>query len=296
MSYYQQLSTFFTTSPYDDPLASLRIPYIDEYIKPLYTHDTLDKHIHGLIGAVLAYHSIYVLSSIISPLLFPKTFKTLSTKTKIDFHVHVVSMIQSLLILVLIYPAFNHPALIDDRVFGYVPYSGFLTTLALGYFIWDTIISLVYVQYFGVGFLFHGIISAFVFFVGLSPFISFYAPVFILFEISTPFLNLRWFGLKFPNLFSETFNLINNAILISIFFFIRIGYGWYSAILLFKDFYEVYDDPRFSKFNGAVMFFGYLGLSVLNLYWFYRMAKVAYAILADMFTGSNERDEVKKDI
>ena len=66
--------------------------------------------------------------------------------------------------------------------------------------------------------------------------------------------------------------------------------------MLFGDFYDEYQDPRFNTIGAIVIFTGNMILNVLNLYWFYRMVKVAYAILADMFTGSNERDEAKKDI
>jgi hypothetical protein len=181
-------------------------------------------------------------------------------------------------------------------MFAYTPYCGFVTTAALGYFIWDAIISLIYVKYFGVGFLTHGVVSSAVFYIGLGPFIAYYSAIFILFELSTPFLNLRWFGLKFPNLFPSSFQLINNSILILIFFFVRICYGWYQASMLFTDFYYTYQDPRFNTVGAVVIFIGNMILNLLNLYWFYRMVRVAYAILADMFNGSDDHEEAKKDI
>ncbi|CEP24582.1 unnamed protein product [Cyberlindnera jadinii] len=285
-----------TATRYDDPLAFLIVPFVDDYLKPLYTHQTLDNHIHELVACILFYHAIYLSSSVLAPMVFAETFRTLPRKTRIDFNIHVVSMIQSVLILFLIIPLFTDPVLVNDRVFGYTPYCGFVTTAALGYFIWDAIISLVYVNYFGVSFLVHGVVSACVFYIGLGPFIAYYSGIFILFELSTPFLNLRWFGLKFPQVFPSWFQLVNNAVLILIFFFVRICYGWYQAAMLFGDFYDEYQDPRFNTIGAIVIFTGNMILNVLNLYWFYRMVKVAYAILADMFTGSNERDEAKKDI
>lgn len=285
-----------TTPHKQDPLDWLRVPLVEEYIVPLYTHTTLDKHIHELIAVFLAYHALYLLSYFLSPRIWPAKFKTLSYKTRIDFHIHVVSLVQSVLILILIIPCFYDLDLAEDRVFGYTPYSGFVTTMALGYFLWDSVMSIWYVQYFGIGFLVHGIVSSAVFAIGLSPFISYYAAVFILFELSTPFLNLRWFGLKVPGLFSETFQLINNAVLILIFFFVRICYGFYQAFNLFSDFYVNYQDERFHTTGAIIIFTGNVVLDILNLYWFYRMVKVAYAILADMFTGKNIHDDAKKDI
>lgn len=290
------IASFFTSNRYNDPLSHVQLPFVDEYIKPLYNNPTLDLHIHELFLVILGYHGIFIASSIIAPLLFPNAFKLLSRKNKVDFHIHVVSMVQSIVILIAIIPLFNDPILSQDRIFGYTPYGGLVATMALGYFIWDTLISIRYVHYFGVGFLIHGLVSSSVFAIGLTPYIFHYAAIFILFEISTPFLNLRWFGIRFPKLFPEWFNLMNNAILILIFFFIRLLYGWYQAYQLGKDFYDSSDDERFNLFYTLVIMGGNSILNVLNLYWFYRMAKVAYAVIADMISGGNEHDDAKKDI
>lgn len=291
-----QIASFFTSNRYHDPLSHVELPFINQYVKPLYNNEVLDNHIHELVLIILGYHSIYVSSSIFAPLLFPNAFKTLSTKNKIDFHIHVVSMVQAILILFAIIPLFNDPILSEDRVFGYTPYGGLIATMALGYFLWDTIVSLVYVRYFGIGFLLHGVVSSAVFWIGIQPYIVHYAAIFILFEISTPFLNLRWFGIRFPKLFPDWFNLVNNAILILIFFFIRICYGWYQALQLGTDFYNASNDERFNLLYTIVIMGGNSVLNVLNLYWFYRMAKVAYAVIADMLSGGNEHDDAKKDI
>lgn len=282
---------------YEDPLIlHLNIPYVDTYLTP-YIPSSLERvshHIHEIIFIIGFYHSIFLLSSLISPWIVD--FSKVSRKTQIDFHVHVVSFIQSILIVLSIVPLFCNSTLSDDRVFGSTPYTALVTTAAFSYFVWDSIISTVYVNLFGVQFLLHGVISSMVFFIGMTPFIQYYAGVFILFELSTPFLNLRWFGLKFPHWFSATFNLLNNIVLILVFFVVRICYGWYQAITLFGDFYENLHDPRFKPGYALIIFLGYNILGVLNFYWFYRMAKVAVAIIADMISGKDEHDEAKKDI
>lgn len=301
-----EVYAFLTTYQVDNPLISLELPFLDDYVSPYvfpYLPIQVQTHFHQIIATIILYHSIYVLSVLFSPLLFPNIFKNLSKRTQVDFHVHIVSMIQSISILILCIPFFvttDHEDYIGntshERVFGSTGYLGLITTLALGYFTWDALISTVYVAYFGPGFLIHGIMSAMVYFIGLTPFIQYYAPIFILFEISTPFLNLRWFGLKIPGLIPESFQLVNNAILILIFFLVRICFGWYQAFTLFSDFYYLWDHELFSPFSAVIIFTGNMVLNVLNIYWFYRMVKVAYAILADMFTGSTAREEAKKDI
>lgn len=287
---------WLTAPRYDDPLAGLRLPLVEEYVKPLVSHEILAIHIHELIASVLFYHGIYLLSTFLAPVLFAESIKAISKKTRIDTNVHVVSFIQSVLIMLLIPPLLGDPVLKNDRVFGYTPYAGLVATLALGYFIWDASISLVYVKMFGVPFLIHGVVSAVMYYIGLGPFILYYSAIFILFEASTPFLNLRWFGLKFPGLFPSWFRFANNAILILIFFFIRICYGWYQAFNLTVDFISNRSDPRFNLWGAVLIFLGNSTINALNIYWFYRMTKVAYAIIADILSGSSSREEAKKDI
>lgn len=281
---------------YEDPLSGLRVPLVEQWVKPLYSNETLDKHIHELVATVLFYHAIFCVSWVCVPLVFPAAFRGIKQKVRIDFHIHVVSMVQSLLILVAIIPLLSDPYLLENRVYGYTPYSGLVCTMALGYFIWDSIVSLYYVRYFGVSFLLHGLVSATVYYIGIQPFILYYSAVFIVFEVSTPFLNLRWLGIRFPNCFSDTFNLVNNAILILIFFFVRVCYGWYQTYRLTTDFISESQDDRFKLHYALIILAGNYILNFLNFYWFYRMFKVAYAIISDMITGDNKNDDAKKDI
>ncbi|KAH3687401.1 hypothetical protein WICPIJ_001614 [Wickerhamomyces pijperi] len=290
-------SSLYSGQYYEDPLFPYaHIPYVEEYLVPLFP-SALEKvayHIHEIIIIIGFYHFIFVLSSLVSPLLVD--FSKVPRKTQIDFHVHVVSFVQSVIIVILALPLNFDQTLYQDRVFATTPYSSLVTTAAFAYFVWDSIISTVYISLFGVQFLVHGIISSIVFFIGMTPFIQYYAGVFILFELSTPFLNLRWFGIKFPHWFNGTFNLINNIVLILIFFFVRICFGWYQAITLFTDFSNSVQDPRFNTVYALIIFFGYNILGVLNFYWFYRMAKVAVAIISDMVSGKDDNDAAKKDI
>lgn len=63
---------------------------------------------------------------------------------------------------------------------------------ACGYFLWDALISTYYVRWFGIGFVVHGILSLQIFLFSYHPFLQYYGPAFLLFEASTPFLNMHW--------------------------------------------------------------------------------------------------------
>ncbi|GMM36745.1 hypothetical protein DASC09_040700 [Saccharomycopsis crataegensis] len=273
--------------PYEDPLLDIiRFPLVDQYVAPYVKFGTLQTHIHELIFFYLFYTGIFFASHIISPLLVSaKKWDALKSKDKTYFHVHVVSMIQCLIILVLITPMFNDPVLKQDRIFGYTPYGGLIASAASGYFLWDAINAFYFIRKFGIGFAVHGVISFFVSFIAYNPFILFYAPVFLLFEISTPFLNIRWFDLKLPGVFSEKFVLINNIILIILFFVVRICWGWYWIFQLAWDFWLTHTDPRFPYLFAAVILTGNFVLDILNVYWFSLMAKIAIKTIQNMMKG-----------
>jgi hypothetical protein len=68
------------------------------------------------------------------------------------------------------------------------------------------------------------------------PFLYFYAPVFLLYEASTPFLNIHWFCDKL-NLTGSTIQAVNGVFLIATFFGCRIIWGLYSSVAVFADIY-----------------------------------------------------------
>lgn len=67
-----------------------------------------------------------------------------------------------------------------ERVYGYTGASGLVQALATGYFMYDLIVSTLYVKLFGVGMLFHAISALWVFsfgFVCVPFFLILHAPV-----------------------------------------------------------------------------------------------------------------------
>lgn len=127
----------------------------------------LAQHLHIVLGAAIFYQLIFILSPLLcSPF---KSYTTLRTRSKINWDIHLVSMVQSILICWLAYLALGDPKLKADRVFGYSPFGADVSALACGYFVWDTYVSVRYVRLFGVGFALHGIASLAVFLFGFVP-------------------------------------------------------------------------------------------------------------------------------
>lgn len=71
------------------------------------------------------------------------------------------------------------------------------------------------------------------------PFVNFYAPTFILYELSSPFLNIHWFCDKL-SLTGSTLQLINGVFLLFTFMSCRLFWGTYQSIRVFGDVWHAY--------------------------------------------------------
>ena len=71
--------------------------------------------------------------------------------------------------------------------------AGSLFAITTGYFLWDTMVSLLYLRENGPGFLIHAVLCCYVFVCSYKPFMQYYGVHFLLWELSSPFLNLHWF-------------------------------------------------------------------------------------------------------
>lgn len=70
------------------------------------------------------------------------------------------------------------------------------------------------------------------------PFIYFSAPIFLLYELSSPFLNIHWFCDKL-NLTGSIYQAINGLFLVLTFFSCRIVWGIYSSTWVFHDMFHL---------------------------------------------------------
>ena len=133
---------------------------------------SLPDHIHEVIFAFTFYVSIHsFISPWLSPKLFPRHYPKLNRRTKLNWDVHVVSLVQSTVInSAALWVMFTDKDRKDmnagERVYGYTGACGLTQALATGYFMYDLIISSVYVETFGIGMVFHGLSALWVFALG----------------------------------------------------------------------------------------------------------------------------------
>ncbi|KAK2814487.1 hypothetical protein FQN49_008173 [Arthroderma sp. PD_2] len=138
-----------------------------------------------------------------------------------------------------------------ERVYGYSGACGLIQAMATGYFLWDLIISVRHVRVFGVGMLFHAVSAVLVFSLGYRPFVNYYAPSFILYELSTPFLNFHWFFDKL-NMTGCRAQWYNGMALLSVFFSCRLIWGSWNSFTVFFDIYKAfYATSSSTPLNGA---------------------------------------------
>jgi hypothetical protein len=151
--------------------------------------------------------------------------------------------------------------------------------------------------------------------------VNYYAPIFILFELSSPFLNIHWFCDKLK-LTGSKIQLINGFFLLSTFFCCRLLWGTYNSVLVFRDIFSIYLQPPppthpspddlldvpmgtervvLHPFAGrqiplwlAVLYLGSnLILNGLNYYWFSRMVQT---VAARFKPGANKKVTGKENV
>jgi hypothetical protein len=150
---------------------AILVPYAQKLADAL-ALPSLPLHFHEVIVAYAIYH---VTNAYISPAFsrafFGRTYTSLNARTKLNWDVHIVSFVQSVLICSLalwVMWADRERSEMDstERVHGYTGASGLIQAFAGGYFLWDLVITAQNVRIFGVGMLFHAISALCVFSLG----------------------------------------------------------------------------------------------------------------------------------
>lgn len=136
-----------------------------------------------------------------------------------------------------------------------------------------------------------------------KPFVNYYACNFILFELSTPFLNVHWF-LDKVNMTGSNLQLYNGFALLFTFFSCRLVYGPIQTYRVFSDIFAlsgknpslpgkgVFAHVTSQTYIPKWLSFAYLAsnatLMFLNFYWFYMMI---YAVQKRFVASPKPKDE-----
>ncbi|OCL08058.1 DUF887-domain-containing protein [Glonium stellatum] len=268
---------------------------------------TLPWHVHEIALAFLCYQFMFtILSPAVSMWIVPDSYRRLPRRSRTGWNVNVVSLIQSTFITacasyVLKSDVGRSKMGWQERLWGYDGATGMVQSFAAGYFLWDLQVSINHLDVLGTSSLLHAIGALLVTSIGFRPFANYYGLNFILYELSTPFLNIHWFLDKL-NMTGSRAQLLNGIILIITFGCCRLLWGTYQSVLIYNDIWTAWNSPLLFKnerncatfirtnsgeagLNGECgmhflptwLVIVYLGsntvLSVLNFYWFGRMIK-----------------------
>lgn len=104
---------------------------------------------------------------------------------------------------------------------------------------------------------------------------NYYGINFVLYELSTPFLNFHWFMDKL-GLTGSTVQLVNGIALIASFGGCRLIWGPYQNYRMFKDIWEAYNTPGANALPvppwlAATYVLACSTLTCLNAFWFSKM-------------------------
>ncbi|KAJ4320587.1 hypothetical protein N0V84_005769 [Fusarium piperis] len=282
-----------------DPFFLPPVPWLAEKAQPwadLLDLPSLPLHIHEVLAAALLYSVVFwPISPWLSNMLAPEHYSKLPRKRRLNWDAHVVSMVQSTLINGLaIWVMFTDNEIKnmnwEERIWGYTGAAGFIQSLAAGYFLWDLVVTSLNLDVFGLGTLAHAVAALVVYSLGFRPFLNYYACVFILWELSTPFLNVHWFMDK-VGMTGTRAQLYNGLMLLFTFFSCRLVYGTWMSFCVFRDIWAgINSHPNVEALTTPAMTFArqdstvpvWLGaaylasnitLNSLNFYWFFMMIR-----------------------
>ncbi|KAK3394011.1 TRAM, LAG1 and CLN8 domain-containing protein [Podospora didyma] len=273
------------------PIAALS--KASEPLANLLAFPVLPLHVHEVVASALFYTFIHVIASpVLSSYFFPKYYPKHSRSKKANWDAHVVSLVQSTIINILaLWVMFTDKERQtmdwEQRVWGYTGASGMIQALACGYFVWDLITTIINIDIFGLGLLAHAVSALVVYSFGFRPFLNFYSPVFILYELSTPFLNVHWFFDKL-NMTGSKAQLYNGIALLATFASCRLVWGSYQSVLVYIDMWKAVHSAPAAGYIAA----GYSNVTSLadpdaNMATYVAGASPIPVWLALLYVGSN---------
>lgn len=259
---------------------------------PANPSNQLVEHWHEVAFFTIFFHVIMLIAPTLNSKVFGKFYDDLSIndkKTKLNYDIRIVSLVQAILSVIFCIPMFLHPLYLKNPVRGTYQFAAFVNSFTVGYFIWDLLYCCVFhFDMFGIEFLFHAFGALFVFGVTYFPFCQPFLCSFLIYELSTPFVQLHWMFTRSPKgMWSDKIITINGIFLITAFFSVRLIWGVYATI---KSIFLCWPQRQYYPFwLLPSVYILNLGFQFLNFMWFSKMIKIA----TKKFGGESKK--IKKD-
>ncbi|KAJ2055068.1 hypothetical protein GGI08_004280 [Coemansia sp. S2] len=177
-----------------------------------------------------------------------------------------------------------------NPVHGSDPVAESAFTVTLGYFLWDMVNTYRNIDVDGWGFMAHAIMSFGVYLLAYSPLLQYYGACFMMFEISTLFLNIHN-TLEDLELQEAILYYINATALVSSFFFARIVYGTILSINVWRELAN--STIPINPLAVSFVRLANITLMCLSYYWFSIIIMTAKrnALDADLIRALDEMDK-----
>lgn len=142
----------------------LPVSSFGEAIKPLCDYlslRSLPSHIHEILFAFGVYHLIFeYIAPPLSNFLLPARYSKLTYESKLRWNMHCASMVSSCTICVMALWTIamddeRRNMDLNERLWGYTGAAGLVQALATGYFLFDLVVMVRYLDVFGLGMLAH---------------------------------------------------------------------------------------------------------------------------------------------
>lgn len=157
------------------------------------------------------------------------------TRKKVEWKARMIGTLHAIIVIQGACRALSMPELLEDRIRGYNDHSLFYSSVATGYFLWDTIRCFQHYSVFGFAFTLHAVFCLAAYFGSLvTPTLQYYAMTFLLFELSTPFIHVAWWANRM-GCKNQTFCLIHGIATVFVFAGTRCAWGVWKIWELTKD-------------------------------------------------------------
>lgn len=202
-----------------------------------------------LFFAFLAYVLQSLATSVFSPLL--RAYRELPEDVKEEWNLRVVHFGHSLVVSVCAIPVVMDGYMgenIRSRLLATSGSSDWLIAFATGFELFRLCTAVRYLFTYGLRHLLYVIVCFAAYFNALRGFANYYAVVFLLFELVTPFVNLTWFFEKAgdDNVVVRT----NSTLMVFMFVAVRVVFGVYITLLFHRDMRWALRHPDLLDFPG----------------------------------------------
>ena len=218
----------------------------------------------------------------LGPLLaaFTGAYAELRPHVQRELRVSIIALLHALVASLLggSIVAFPDEQMDRDMYYGASERSTWMLSISCGYFMWDVFICLS-AKKLDLGFLFHGVTCFTCYLVAQAPFLNYHAAWFLLFELSTPFMQVRQILLMTGQKKSEAFGLVQTMFGVS-FVVVRLVLGLPQSALVHSmllpallEWEEGQGVVVHSAFAWWYVLVCNVGLNLLNIFWASLMLK-----------------------